>query len=101
MFIILFRSTVVVLLFAIGYVKGHNNITFELSNREHRGAWIATVVNIDWPRLPTSASNVQQGELKFLISQIRRAGLNAVYFQVKYQNGYELNRDDGFEITSA
>lgn len=84
------RSSVVVLLFALGYVayaqeKANKNISFELPNREHRGTWIATVYNIDWPRSPTSSVTAQQDELKHLVSQISRAGLNAVYFQVKDQ----------------
>lgn len=50
--------------------------------REHRGAWIATVANIDWPKSPTSSVATQQEELRFMIDQIAAAGLNAVYFQV-------------------
>lgn len=84
------RSRVVVLLFVLGYAQAYNNISFEWASREHRGAWIATVLNIDWPLSSTSPVNVQQGELKFLISQIRRARLNAVYFQVKDKNGYQI-----------
>lgn len=86
------RSIVIVMLFVLGIAEAYKNISFELTNREHRGAWIATVVNIDWPLSPASPTNVQQGELKFLISQIRRAGLNAVYFQVNDQKAYEILR---------
>lgn len=74
---------VVVLLLTLGYVSTHNYVTEEWPHREHRGAWIATVTNIDWPLAPTYTPAEQQSQLKHLIYQIKRAGLNAVYFQVR------------------
>lgn len=79
----LIRLNVVVLLLSLGFAKAYKNNSLELPSREHRGAWIATVYNIDWPLSPTSSVVAQQDELKNLIGQIYRAGLNAVYFQVK------------------
>lgn len=76
------RWNVVVLLIAFGLAEAYDNITVELPSREHRGTWIATVYNIDWPLSPTSSVTTQQDQLKYLIAQISRAGLNAVYFQV-------------------
>lgn len=51
--------------------------------REHRGVWIASVTNIDWPRSPTSSVATQQEELRHLVDRIAEAGLNAIYFQVR------------------
>ncbi|KAG4077596.1 hypothetical protein HA402_003023 [Bradysia odoriphaga] len=51
--------------------------------REHRGAWIATVDNIDWPLTRTSSVREQKNQLKYLIGQLHLARLNAVYFQVR------------------
>lgn len=53
-----------------------------LPDREHRGAWIATVDNIDWPLTRESGVREQQNQLKYLIGQIHSARLNAIYFQV-------------------
>lgn len=78
------RWNVVVLLIAFCYAEAYDNIPVELPSREHRGTWIATVYNIDWPLSPTSSVTAQQDQLKYLIAQISRAGLNAVYFQVNY-----------------
>lgn len=50
--------------------------------REHRGVWIATVANIDFPTSPNSSVEEQQAELRFLIEQLASARINAVYFQV-------------------
>lgn len=77
------RWPVIGLLMACCYTSVvYSNKTVQLPTREHRGTWIATVYNIDWPLSPTASVTVQQDQLKYLISQISRAGLNAVYFQV-------------------
>jgi len=66
--------------------------------REFRGAWIATVTNLDWPS--TSNRNLfspqqQRDELVSLLDQLVAAGLNAVIFQVRpecdafYNSPYE------------
>ena len=48
---------------------------------EFRGAWIATVFNLDWPR--ESAPADQQAELRLMLDRLRDAGINAVFFQVR------------------
>lgn len=70
------------LLIAFSYAGAYDKILVELPNREHRGTWIATVYNIDWPLSSAATVTAQQDQLKYLIAQISRAGLNAVYFQV-------------------
>jgi uncharacterized lipoprotein YddW (UPF0748 family) len=52
---------------------------------ELRGAWIATFANIDWPSANTLPVAAQQAELLQLLDQLRSAGFNAVYFQVRSQ----------------
>lgn len=69
------------LLLVLGYAEA-NNISETWPIREHRGVWIATVDNIDWPLTRTSTVREQQNQLKYLIGQIHLARLNAVYFQV-------------------
>jgi uncharacterized lipoprotein YddW (UPF0748 family) len=78
-------------------------LTFSLSikaqsqypKRELRGAWIATVENIDWPRSNTETSGEQIKELVDIIDSLKLAGINAVYFQVRtecdalYKSSYE------------
>ena len=48
---------------------------------ELRGAWIATVFNLDWPRAAAPAE--QQAELRLMLDRLRDAGINAVFFQVR------------------
>jgi uncharacterized lipoprotein YddW (UPF0748 family) len=51
--------------------------------REFRGAWLATVANIDWPSRPGLSPDSQRAELRGLLDAARRARLNAVIFQVR------------------
>ncbi len=51
--------------------------------REFRGAWIATVVNLDWPSSPALAPEAQRQELLRLLDDLHAAGVNAVLFQIR------------------
>lgn len=61
-----------------------------------RGAWIATVANIDWPT-PEAVGNTerQQQEMVFLLDSLQSLGINAIIFQVRptadalYRSEYE------------
>ena len=51
--------------------------------REFRGAWIATVNNIDWPSKPGLPITKQKKELAELINAAARLKLNCLIFQVR------------------
>ena len=51
--------------------------------REFRGAWIATVNNIDWPSRPGLSTANQQRELRAIIERAAQLKLNALIFQVR------------------
>ena len=51
--------------------------------REFRGAWVATVANIDWPSTPGLTTDQQQAELVAILDRAVDLGLNAVVFQVR------------------
>ncbi|MCK9425188.1 MAG: family 10 glycosylhydrolase [Ignavibacteriaceae bacterium] len=63
--------------------------------REFRGAWIATVVNYDWPSKPGLSTAYQQTQLTTLLDELKISGINAVFFQIRtecdalYQSSYE------------
>ena len=63
--------------------------------REFRGAWIATVINYDWPTKPGLTSSEQQSQLLALLDELKISGINAVFFQIRtecdalYQSNYE------------
>ena len=61
-----------------------------------RGAWIATVANIDWPSAEAVGdSAAQKAEMTFLLDSLSSLGLNAIIFQVRptadalYKSAYE------------
>ena len=49
---------------------------------EFRGAWIATVYNLDWPVRGAPPAE-QQAELRLMLDRLREAGINAVFLQVR------------------
>jgi uncharacterized lipoprotein YddW (UPF0748 family) len=51
--------------------------------REFRGAWIASVANIDWPSVPGLSTREQQDELVALLDRAAALRLNAVILQVR------------------
>ncbi len=63
---------------------------------ELRAAWIATVVNIDWPSSPNLSTEEQKQEFVNLLDILKDAGINAVIVQIRpaadafYYSKYEL-----------
>ncbi|MBI2618629.1 MAG: family 10 glycosylhydrolase [Ignavibacteriales bacterium] len=63
--------------------------------REFRGAWIATVTNLDWPSSRNLTPQEQRDQLVAILNDLHDAGLNAVIFQIRtecdalYNSPYE------------
>lgn len=53
--------------------------------REFRGAWIASIYNIDWPSSKGLGAAAQQAELRAMLDRIASLKMNAVVFQVRPQ----------------
>ncbi len=51
--------------------------------REFRGAWVASVSNIDWPSKPGLSTATQQAELLALLDRAAQLKLNAIILQVR------------------
>lgn len=50
---------------------------------EMRGAWIATVANIDWPSQSNLSTQEQQDEMIAILDSLEKAHFNAVFFQIR------------------
>jgi len=50
---------------------------------ELRGAWIATVGNIDWPSKPGLPADQQKAEYIRILDTLQRLGINAVFVQIR------------------
>jgi uncharacterized lipoprotein YddW (UPF0748 family) len=70
-------------LFAAGTTYVPTDVTPPKPPREFRGAWIATVANIDWPSKPGSSVTEQKAELIALLDHAVQLKLNAIIFQVR------------------
>jgi uncharacterized lipoprotein YddW (UPF0748 family) len=51
--------------------------------RELRAAWIATVVNLDWPTSRTADPGTQRAQLISILDGLKAVGINSVFFQVR------------------
>ncbi len=51
--------------------------------RELRGAWIATVANLDWPSSGSLSPDAGRASLAALVDAMGDAGMNALFFQVR------------------
>lgn len=51
--------------------------------QEMRGIWVATVENIDWPSKRSLDATAQKAEFIALVNAFEKAGLNAVFVQVR------------------
>ncbi|MGV3533365.1 MAG: glycoside hydrolase family 10 protein, partial [Chthoniobacteraceae bacterium] len=54
-----------------------------LPPQEFRGAWVATVHNIDWPSRPGLPAGQQQAELRAILDRAVDLKLNAILLQVR------------------
>ena len=70
------------LLFCILFSLGTLATTFA-TEREFRGAWVATVYNLDWPSRPGLPAATQQAQLRALLDRAAELHLNAILLQVR------------------
>ncbi|PID59439.1 MAG: hypothetical protein CR986_06090 [Ignavibacteriae bacterium] len=63
--------------------------------REFRGAWVASVINLDWPSSKYLSTEEQKKELIQLFNKLEATNINAVIFQIRtecdafYNSPYE------------
>jgi uncharacterized lipoprotein YddW (UPF0748 family) len=69
--------------------------TEKAPSREFRGAWIATIFNLDWPNTRSGSVGKQKQELIAMLDMATALNLNAVVFQIRpegdalYDSKYE------------
>ena len=55
----------------------------EIPDFEMRGAWLTTVVNLDWPSSRELTVEQQKHEMIVLLDSLQLTGINAIFFQVR------------------
>ncbi len=73
----------ILLLIALTLGLMHSTLHAQGTMREFRGAWVATVYNLDWPSKPGLSAAAQRAELIRILDTAKDTGLNAVLFQVR------------------
>ena len=58
-------------------------VTPPLPRREFRGAWVASVSNIDWPSKPGLSTAQQQAQMRAILDKAEALHLNAVVLQIR------------------
>ena len=74
----LFLRWFLVALFSLG-----NLALAQAAEREFRGAWVATVYNLDWPSQPGLPAETQKAQLRALLDRAASLQLNAILLQVR------------------
>lgn len=54
-----------------------------LPKHEFRGAWMATVANLDWPSVEAQTADQQKAQMVQWLDALRAAGVNAVLLQIR------------------
>ena len=68
--------SIICLLILLSVIAAHGG-------EEFRGAWVATVFNIDWPSKPGLAPAEQQAQLRAILDRAAQLKLNAILLQVR------------------
>src|SRR5258706_8547800 len=80
----IFRVCLLFLSVWTGFVqRSYSQIVPPKPAREFRGAWVATVGNIDWPSQPGLGTDEQKRELIAILDRVAQLKLNAIIFQVR------------------
>lgn len=76
----MYRFIIIILFSSFLFVT---SLCAQSPKREFRGAWIATVANIDWPSKPGLPAEEQQQQFVQRLDQLKAVGCNAVIVQVR------------------
>ncbi|MCC7507695.1 MAG: family 10 glycosylhydrolase [Saprospiraceae bacterium] len=69
--------------FANGFITAQSQQLPQTPVSEMRGAWVATVANIDWPSAPGLSPERQRAEFDSLLDVLKAMNMNAVFVQVR------------------
>ena len=77
---------ILTILFIILIFQSFLNAQTDHPKREFRAAWIATVINLDWPSSPFSTTDQQKQQLIDILDGLKKTGINAVIFQIRSES---------------
>jgi uncharacterized lipoprotein YddW (UPF0748 family) len=74
---------IAILLFFLAFFNGNAQHTNEFPKTEFRGVWIATVVNIDWPKNNSDNTIKQKADYIEILDAYKKWNYNAVIVQIR------------------
>jgi len=80
------KNLCIVLLLILAPIGGASRAQVSTPKYEFRGAWIATVLHLDWPNSSFSSSEQQKSELAAMINGLADRGINAIFFQIRSES---------------
>lgn len=72
----------VISLFRVNDLSAQNTNDGE-NKQEFRAAWVASVINLDWPISRNASSENQKLQMQGIFDSLQESGFNAVYLQVR------------------
>ena len=61
----------------------HQAVVETVQDREFRGVWVTTVINLDFPSVPGLSNTEIKREINYIVDHTRSLGLNAIVLQVR------------------
>lgn len=80
------KSLILIIIFILLFnlsAFAETNITSTSKSGDFRGLWVATVVNIDYPKKATTDSEILKSEAIEILNYAKNTGFNAVFLQVR------------------
>ena len=74
---------IAILIFFLAFFNGNAQHTNEFPKTEFRGVWIATVVNIDWPKNNSDSTIKQKADYIEILDAYKKWNYNAVIVQIR------------------
>lgn len=71
------------MLFSFIYVPTSYADDGKSSENQMKGLWVATVLNIDYPKKPTTDSEVLKKEAIEILDKSKKAGINSIFLQIR------------------
>ncbi|MEQ8705288.1 MAG: family 10 glycosylhydrolase [Phaeodactylibacter sp.] len=81
--VLLLRSSLFILMTALWSATTLQGQEAAPLKREFRGVWVATVLNLDYPKSPTTWPTAQKEGWRNLLDKLKATGFNAVVAQVR------------------
>ena len=79
----IYKKFLVIIILATTILTFNSSILATSSNREFRGVWVVTALNLDYPSKPTTNSSILKTQAINILDTAKSLGFNAIILQVR------------------